>query len=334
MRRIFLLLFSVTFALMARSSAFAVDAHFKIGMVTWIGCEDVCKGLQDSLAANRIKADFIVMDAAQDKDQLPGFIKRARAEKMDLVITWGTKATLGMVGTLADRDNRAYLNDIPVVFTVVADPIGSSIIASYDATGRSNLTGTRNRVPESVNIKSIQRYLPGFNHLGMLYEAGTPNSVGKVDEIRALSHSMGFKLDAVPLGVLADGSTDPASIKTGIEALVKAGVQFIYLGSSAFLEKESDRFTGDAVAAGLPVLTPYEDMVKTSSALMSVAAKDYDVGKLAGEQVRRILIDKARPGDISVLAMKEFAYLVNMKVAKKLNLYPPVEFLQFVEKVE
>jgi putative ABC transport system substrate-binding protein len=37
---------------------------------------------------------------------------------------------------------------------------------------------------------------------------------------------------------------------------------------------------------------------------------------------------------VPVLAMEEFAYLVNMKVAKKLNLYPPVEFLQFVEKVE
>jgi putative ABC transport system substrate-binding protein len=35
-----------------------------------------------------------------------------------------------------------------------------------------------------------------------------------------------------------------------------------------------------------------------------------------------------------VLAIDQFAYIVNMTVAKKLQLYPPVDFLQFVEKVE
>jgi putative ABC transport system substrate-binding protein len=35
-----------------------------------------------------------------------------------------------------------------------------------------------------------------------------------------------------------------------------------------------------------------------------------------------------------VLAIDQFAYLVNMKVAQKLTLYSAVEFLQLVEKVE
>jgi putative ABC transport system substrate-binding protein len=67
---------------------------------------------------------------------------------------------------------------------------------------------------------------------------------------------------------------------------------------------------------------------------MSVAARDYDVGKLAGEQVAKILTEGAKPGEMPVIAIEKFAYMVIMKVAKKLNLFPPVEFLQFVEKVE
>lgn len=227
-----------------------------------------------------------------------------------------------VLGTLADRTDPKYLNEIPVVFTVVADPVGSGIIESYEKIGRDNVTGTRNRVPETVNIKSIRRYMPSFDHLGMLYEAATPNSVGKVEEVKGLTGALNFTLDAVPLDTLADGSPDPESIEPGIAALKSKGVQFIYLGSSAFLEKESDHFTGAALAAGIPVLTPYEHMVSDSQALMSVAARDYNVGKLAGEQVRRILVEGRRAGDIPVLAMEEFAYLVNMKVAKALNLYP------------
>lgn len=311
-----------------------VDAKTKIGMVVWIGCEDVCRGVQDSLAANGIDVDFVVMDAAQDTTKLPGFIEKARAENMDLVLTWGTKVTLGILGPLTDKAAPRYLNDIPVVFTVVADPVGAGLIESYEKTGRDNVTGTRNRVPEAVNIKSIRRYLPAFNHLGMLYEARTPNSVGKVEEVRALTQTLGFTLDAVPLGMLADGSPDPDSIELGIAALKAKGVQFIYLGSSAFLEKQTDRFTRAAVQAGIPVLSPYEHMVSASQALMSVAARDYDVGKLAGQQVRKILVEGARPGSLPVLGIEQFAYQVNMRVAKALNLYPPIEFLQFVEKIE
>jgi putative ABC transport system substrate-binding protein len=74
-------------------------------------------------------------------------------------------------------------------------------------------------------------------------------------------------------------------------------------------------------------------MVKDSNALMSIAARDYDVGKLAGVQVERILVEGTEPGDIPVLPMEEFAYLVNMQAARKLNLYPPIEFFQFVELV-
>jgi putative ABC transport system substrate-binding protein len=330
--KLFFLLLIVTgsFSLLAQ----AAEARMKIGMVVWIGCEDVCRGMKDYVSENQIDADVTVLDAAQDSAKLRGFVEQLRAEHFDLAVTWGTKVTLGIAGRLADHDDPRFLTDIPVVFTVVADPVGSGIIESYELTGRENVTGTRNRVPESVNIKSIRRYMPGFDRLGILYDTSAPNSMLKVEEIRGLTDTLQFKLDAVPLTLLADGTPDPGSIDPGIAALKEKGVQFIYLGSSAFLEKQSDSFTTAAVAAGLAVLTPYEHMVTDSHALMSVAARDYDVGKLAGMQVAKILVEGMRPGDLPVLAMEEFAYLINMEVAKRLDLYPPIEFLQFVEQVK
>lgn len=96
--------------------------------------------------------------------------------------------------------------------------------------------------------------------------------------------------------------------------------------SSPFLEKNHDVFTGAAVDDEIAVSSPYEDLVTESQALMSVAPRDYDVGKLAGEQVKNVIVDGVKLGDLPVLAIDQFAYLMNTKVAKRPNLYPPVEF--------
>lgn len=312
----------------------AEAARKTIAMVVWIGCEDVCRGVKDFVADSGLDADVTVFDAAEDPSKLPGIVEKLRKTRPDLVITWGTKVTLGIVGSLDERNDPRFLSDIPVVFTVVSNPVGTKIIESYEQTGRPNVTGTRNRVPESVNIKSIRRYMKDFAHLGILYDASEANSVAKVDEIKALTGELNFSLTALPLAAKADGTPDPASVTPKMQELKQAGVQFVYLGSSTFLEKQQDLFTGAALEAVLPVLSPYEHLVTESNALMSVAARDYDVGRLAARQASRILVDGSQPGDLPVLAMEEFAYLVNMRVAKQLNLFPPVEFLQFVEKVE
>lgn len=325
------------FALVLAAGLFASPAEAArktIAMVVWIGCEDVCRGVKDFVADSAMDADVAVFDAAEDPSKLPGIVEELRKTQPDLVITWGTKVTLGVVGSLNERNDPRFLSDIPVVFTVVSNPVGTQIIESYEQTGRPNVTGTRNRVPESVNIKSIRRYMKDFAHLGILYDTSEANSVAKVDEIKALTGELNFSLTALPLAAKADGSPDPASVAPKMQELKQAGAQFVYLGSSTFLEKQQDLFTGAAMDAGLPVLSPYEHLVTESNALMSVAARDYDVGKLAARQASRILVDGSQPGDLPVLAMEEFAYLVNMRVAKQLNLFPPVEFLQFVEKVE
>lgn len=312
----------------------AEAARKTVAMVVWIGCEDVCRGVKDFISENGIDADVIVFDAAEDEGKLPGIVEELRTARPDLVITWGTKVTLGVVGSLEDSNDPRFLHDIPVVFTVVSNPVGTKIIESYERTGRPNVTGTRNRVPESVNIKSIRRYMKDFSHLGILYDTSETNSVTKVDEIKALSGELNFSLTALPIASKADGTPDPSSVAVKMRELKQAGVQFVYLGSSTFLEKQQDLFTRAALDAGLPVLSPYEHLVTESNALMSVASRDYDVGKLAATQASKILLDGIQPGELPVLPMEEFAYLVNMRVAKRLNLFPPVEFLQFVEKVE
>ena len=329
-----LLVLASTFIWSTTDTRAQAEKDFTIYMVFWRGCEETCEGFKEYIVENDIDAELVIRNANRDKAKLPAFVEEARAIEADLVVTWGTSVTRGIAGTLSDQGDPRFINDIPVVFMVVSDPVGSGVIVSYEKTGRANVTGTRNRVPEAVNINTIRSYFPAFKRLGLLYNTNEQNSVIKAKEIEDLAKTMNFELVALELELGSDGKPKIESISARMAELEAADVDFIYLGSSSFLDVNRDIFTQSAVDHGIPVLSPYERLVRDSHALLSIAARYQDVGKLAGRQVKSILIDGKKPGDLPVLSVDQYAYVINMTTARKLNLFPSVEILQFAETVE
>ncbi|MEK6204871.1 MAG: hypothetical protein N2B02_04480, partial [Amylibacter sp.] len=143
----------------------------KIYTILWEGCEHACQGYVDLITESGFDAEIILRDVDQDKSRLPGFIQEARDMDVDLVSTYGTSVTLGIAGTMDTMTETRFINDIPLVFWYVSDPFGTGIAAGFDASGRANITGTYNRVPEQVNINAIKNFLPEFQSLGMIYNS-------------------------------------------------------------------------------------------------------------------------------------------------------------------
>jgi putative ABC transport system substrate-binding protein len=301
-------------------------------MAVWRGCEDACKGFQDFFHEEGIDVNIIIRDAETDKSKLPDYVQEAKQLKPDLVLTWGTSVTIAMAGTLADSDPDRHITDIPVVFMIVADPLGAGIITSYDSSGRSNITGTRNRVPEEVQMKAIRSYRH-FNRLGILYNENELNSVLNLQEIRKLSIKMQFDLLEKSIDLDENGRPKIESIPGKIRELKERDATFIYVGSSSLLMRHSDFLTLAAIEHGVPVVSAYEAMARESNALLAVASRYYSVGKLAGFQAKRILVDKTAPMDLPILSLSRYSYVVNMDTAKKLQLYPPITVLRYAEVV-
>jgi putative ABC transport system substrate-binding protein len=324
--------------LVALVTSVAGDASFaatkKIMVVTILGCDATCVGFKDGIAKSGGDAEIIFRDAAQKTEAFPGFVAEARALHVDLVNTIGTAATLGMVGTLSDVGSGKYLEDIPVVFTLVADPLGAKIIKSYESTGRANVTGTYNRVPEAVDLKAMRLIVPNLKKLGLLYDRHERNSMLKLADMQAQAPKLDFELVALELGPNENVAPDPAKIPGLVAELAAKGVEFIYVGSSSFLRVNADLLTLAAVEHRLPVLSPYESMVRDSHALLSIAAREQDVGRLGAKQALAILVESKKPGDLPVAFVTDFAYVVNMKTAKAIDRFPPVGIMQIAETVD
>jgi len=323
------------FCLAAGASVTSAGADdIDVMIATWRGCEDACQGFKDYLGSVRPDVQLTVRDAGQDKNVLPKILGEARSGNVDLIVSWGTSVTKAIAGDLSQLDDPQFNHDIPQVFMIVADPVGSGIVESLDATGRSNLTGTYNRMPETVTLQTVRSYLPTFRTLGLIYNENEPNSVLKYEELKALAETEGFDLVAVPLPLADNGQPSAEDIAPKVRELARAGADFVYVGSSSFLQANSAILGAAAEAAKLPLISPYEEAAREGHALLSVAASYYQVGRLAGRQAAEILFNGAEPGDLPVARMTEFAVTINLRMAKEIGLYPPLNLLQIAEVIE
>jgi putative tryptophan/tyrosine transport system substrate-binding protein len=322
----------LSLGLVAVQAALA-DERKQILGVFYEGCESICEGFKAGIAESSFPADVIIIDLEQDKSRLPAVVAQAREMAADLVLTYGTSGTLGVIGTLNDVGDPRYLHEIPVVFTIVADPFGTGIAESFERSGRPNVAGTFNRVPEGVNVEVIRQYDPDFKKLGLLYNANEHNSLVKLDELRRIAPTLGVELVALEIPVAADGKPDINQVPELLAELREQGVRWVYSGSSSFLNSNAEFFTKTAVENGIAVVSAYEPWVRDHEALLSIAARLEDVGRLAAGQALKILRDGATPGDLPIVRATDFAYVVNMHVAKRLGRFPPFAFLQVAEAV-
>lgn len=300
--------------------------------VTFNMGDPICEGFEDEINASGFDAEIVWRDYLLDTSRLPGLVVEARDLGADLILTNGTNATLGLVGAIEDSKDAALISDIPVVFTNIANPFSVGIALDFDGTGRANVAGTFNRPKETLYIQLIKSYDETFDTLGLLYNSDEVNSAIKYAELIDLARTMGFRLVAVEMS--RDGANpDPADLPAALDRLQEEGVRWIYVGSSSFLMRHADAFTRGAIERDMAVVSPYEHLVRESSALISVAAHLEDVGRLAAQQALRILRDDEVPGDLPIVKATEFAYVVNMDVARELNRIPPFAFLQIAETV-
>jgi putative tryptophan/tyrosine transport system substrate-binding protein len=308
---------AISFMLMFES---AVAANKKISAIFFEGCEKTCEGFKKAIDDSKFPVTIEIIDLKLDKTKIQETVTQIKAARPDLVLVYGTTATVAALGTLEKAADPQFINDIPVVFTAVADPVGSKVIESLAKTGRKNVTGTFNRVPEKLNIQAIKRLDSGFSKLGVLFNANEQNSVAKVKELQELSSKEGFEVLAVELKTEGKNLPPVEEISRGLQALKDQNVTWLYVGSSSYLNVNGKFFTEAATTMGIAVVSPYPALVTSEQALMSIAAPREEVGALAAGQSLKILRDGATPGDLPVEVAQHFTYTLNLDVAKQLNM--------------
>jgi len=306
-----------------------VDGAPHLVMMLWRGPTEVERGFLGHVEARGMEVNVTCLSAESSGANIPGMVARARELAPDLIYTWGTGVTLATVGRADRVDPAQHITDIPVVFTMVAYPVESGIVPSFEDTGR-NVTGATHTVPLLAQIRAMRAYRP-VSSIGVIFNPLEVNSVINVQQLTETAEAEGIEVIALPVLLDAAGRPDPASLPLLVARLAARQPQFLFIGPDSFIGQHREAVIGAALAAGLPAFTGTELEIAEGSAMLGLVTSYYNLGRYMGSLVEQVLFEGVAPRDVPVRTLSRFTFMVRLPVAQRLGLYPPLEVLDFAQ---
>ncbi|MES2127880.1 MAG: ABC transporter substrate-binding protein [Pseudomonadota bacterium] len=301
----------------------------RIYMILYRGESALEQGFRRYFSANGIDVDFIVRNVAMDLAKVPGLVREARLLGVDLVYTSGTALTQAVAGLADSIDRRRHLTDIPLVFAIADDPVAAGLAGPHQTSGR-NITGTSHQVPITRQLDAMLAYRR-FAHIAILYNAADPVASDNARALREATRSAGIALVERTVPLDEAGNPIAGAIGEQVAALARQRAPLLYIGNDALLVGQRHAITDAAIAGGLPVFSPSETMLRDGNALFGLVASLDQVGRLAAYKAALILQRERAPNTIPIETLVRFSYLVNLDVAKQIQLFPPMKVIDVAE---
>ena len=214
---------------------------------------------------------------------------------------------------------------IPVVFVLVADPVGGGIVDSLAHPG-GNATGFT-----AVDYNFGSKYLellkelaPTVTRVGVLRDPNLSVGIGLFGAIQSAAPSAGVEVVPVDVG-------DPVAIERNIAAFAHGPHDGLVVTASpqAFAQRDSiiasvAKLNLSAVYAGRPFVA--------SGGLAAYAPNISEEYRLAAGYVDRIL-NGAKPADLPVQNPTKYELIVNLKTAKALGIDVPTALITRADEV-
>jgi putative tryptophan/tyrosine transport system substrate-binding protein len=243
--------------------------------------------------------------------------KELVASQPDVIFANTTPSTAAL-----QRESRT----VPIVFAVVADPIGSGFIASLPRPG-GNITGVM-LYEASVTGKwlaMLKEIAPRLERAAFVINPKTaPYYNYYLRAAESLSPSLGIKL--VPNLV-----ENVADIERTIETFALTPNGGLLLPGDSFTVVHRGLIIALAARYSLPTVAWLREFV-AEGGLMSYGADVVDMNRQVAAYVDRILRGD-KPADLPVQAATKFETIVNLKTAKALGLTVPPGLLVAADEV-
>ncbi len=237
---------------------------------------------------------------------------------VDLIVAPGSPPALAA---------KAATRTIPIVFSVVADPVGVGFVASLARPG-GNMTGL---TPSSAELSAkrlelLKEIVPTVFRIAVLStpDYPLPLKTEELNEMEATARALGVQLQLVEVRGRDDFDRAFGAMKK------ERAEAFTVLPIPIFL-RERRRIVDFAAKNRLPAIFHWTQYVEAGG-LMSYGPDGVDLYRRAATYVDKIL-KGVNPAELPVERARKFELVINLKTAKQLGLMIPPTVLYRADKV-
>jgi putative ABC transport system substrate-binding protein len=215
----------------------------------------------------------------------------------------------------------------PIVFVIVADPIGSGFVAGLPKPG-GNITGFTN-VEASLGgkwLEILKDYAPSVKRVAFMFNPDTAPGGGLafLGQFEAAARSLA--VEPITARVRSDSEIEAVITSLGRE---QTGLVIM---TDSFLAVHQRTIISAAASNNVPVIGADLPSFVRDGGLLSYGANFPDIFGRAASYVDRIL-HGANAGDLPVQAPTKYDLAVNLRTAKALGLTVPSALLYRAEEV-
>jgi putative tryptophan/tyrosine transport system substrate-binding protein len=254
---------------------------------------------------------------AAEIELMAGFAKELVALQPDVILANNTPTTAAVL---------QQTTTIPIVFAVVADPVGSGFVASL-ARPDGNVTGFTLTEPTMTSkwLELLKEIAPHVSRVAFLFNpAATPYRDIYLNPFKAAAPN--FAVQAIPAPVHS-----PSELETVIAAQAREPNSGLIVMPDGFMNVHRAKITSLADRWRLPAVYPFRFFAELGG-LLCYGNEQRDQFRLAATYVDRVLRG-GKPRDLPVQAPVRFELVINLKTAKALGLDVPVQLQQRADEV-
>ena len=287
------------------------------------------------LTAQQTQADLEVEDAAlralgwvEGKNLLVERRYAERAEflrpfaeelvrlKVEIIVTWGTAATLAA---------KRATTTIPIIIGSAGDPVTTGLVASLARPG-GNITGFSVVGPEidAKRLSLLRELVPGLQRVGVLENSANPYYRAVRKEFEQTGRSLG--LQPIIIEVATAGELENA-----LAEMARRRAQALFVQREDLFVDNRVPLMSAALRYALPTLAANKELVE-NGALVSYAHNKEEQHRRWAGFIDRILRG-AKPADLPIEQPTKFELIINLKTAKALGITVPQSLLMRADEV-
>ena len=214
---------------------------------------------------------------------------------------------------------------VPIIFTVVADPVGGGYVESLAHPG-GNVTGFTNfeYAISGKWLELLKEIAPSVKRVAVLRESAISAGPAQFGAIQSVAPSFGVELRPVDVG-------DAAQIERAITAFAGESNSGVIVTGSSAAAFHRELIVGLVARHRLPAVYNGRYYV-AGGGLISYGPDYVDQFRRAAGYVDRILKGE-KPADLPVQAPTKYELVINLKTAKALGLSVPQTLLASASEV-